>query len=287
MAYILLSLSALFWAGNFVIGKWVSTSIPPVALVFWRWVVAFLILLPFTLKKLIHQKDIIKDNLKLLTVFGFLGVTLFNTLIYKAMHYTTAINALLINSFVPILIFIISFFLHKLKAKKLQILGAIISLIGVAIIITHGDLTSILKLKINPGDLLVLLAALSWALYSVLLKNLDNRLNPLVFLETIIFIGLIFLLPIYLASNKYFELNYKNIIVILYVGLFASVLAFICWNRGIREVGANKGGNFVHLMPVFGTIMSVFLLGEHFYTYHIIAIVLVFSGILLNITTKK
>ncbi|MGA1863067.1 DMT family transporter [Deferribacter thermophilus] len=286
MAYILLSLSALFWAGNFVIGKWISASIPPVALVFWRWVVAFIILLPFTANKIYQQKHLIQKNIKLLAAFGFLGVTLFNTLIYKAMHYTTAINALLINSFVPILIFIISFFIHKLIAKKLQILGAIISLIGVIIIITKGDLNSLITLKINPGDILVLIAALSWALYSVLLKNLDNDLHPLVFLETIIFIGLLFLFPIYLFSNKSFEVNIKNIFVILYVGIFASVLAFICWNRGIKEVGANKGGNFIHLMPVFGTIMSILLLGEQFFFYHFIAIILVFSGIVLNVITK-
>ncbi|MGA1845928.1 DMT family transporter [Deferribacter abyssi] len=282
MPFLLLTLSALFWAGNFVLSKWAAASIPPVALVFWRWIVAFFVLLPFTYKKILEQIELIKENIKFLLLFGFLGVTLFNTLIYKAMHYTTAINALLINSFVPIMIFFVSFVLQGLRASRYQLLGAFISLTGVAIIIVKGDISRLLSLKFNPGDLLVLLAAFSWALYSVLLRNLDKRLNPLVFLEVIIILGLILLLPIYLFSEKNFALDYKNVIVIFYVGIFASVLAFICWNRGIREIGANKGGNFVHLMPVFGTIMSIIFLKEKLYLYQIVSILLVFSGIFLT-----
>ncbi|MBZ4672956.1 MAG: protein of unknown function transrane [Deferribacteraceae bacterium] len=282
MPYILLTLSTLFWSGNFVLSKGMAASIPPIALVFWRWTLAGIILAPFVLKKFIDNWDIVKQHTKYLLAVSFLGVTTFNALVYLAMHYTTAVNAVLVNSFTPVIIFIFSALMYKEKITLMQLLGIIVSISGVFTIMTKGDLHVLLSMKFNLGDILILLAATSWALYSVLLKSLPKEIDRLTFLMTIIIYGTLMLLPFYLIEISLgytFSVGINEALTIGYVAIFASVLAFICWNRAVREVGANKAGPMVHLMPVFGTILSYIFLKEKIYLFHITGIMLVFAGI--------
>jgi len=285
MAYLFLIFAALFWSGNFVLGRGVNEFIPTVALAFWRWVLACIILLPFSYRYFIKDINIIKRNFLYLNMLGILGVSCFNTLIYTAVHYTTAINAILVNSFVPILILLISLLIHKEKPMLSQIIGIVISMFGIVVIMAKGDIEGLLHFKFNIGDFIVFVAALTWAFYTVLLKNLPRDIHPLSFLQIIIFLGLFYLFPFYLFelhSKGGFLITYKTSFSIFYMALFASVIAFILWNRAVREIGANKAGPFVHLMPVFGTIMAILFLGEKLYFYHILGITFVFSGIFMS-----
>jgi drug/metabolite transporter (DMT)-like permease len=283
VSYLLLSLSALLWSGNFVISRAVATTIPPVGLLFWRWMVAVVVLLPIVLPRLKRQWPLIRDNLKFFPLFGLLGVTLFNLLIYSAMHTTTAINAALVNSAIPILIILFSRIFYGKGISSRQWIGILLSLGGVLLIILRGNPATIVHLTFTTGDLLVLGAAASWALYSVALRYYPEGLDPLVFLFCIAFCGLIFILPLYLgeiASGKLVPITAASLATISYVGVFASVVAFIAWNSGIRSVGAQVGGQFIHLMPVFSTILAVLFLKEHLQGYHLFGILLIIIGIL-------
>lgn len=282
LPYLLLTVSALLWSGNFVISKAVAASIPPVGLLFWRWMVALVILLPFALPRLSSQWSLVRANLKLFPLFGLLGVTLFNLLIYTAMHTTTAINAALVNSVIPVLIILFSRLFFKSGITRRQWFGVLLSLLGVFTIILRGHPTGILTLSFSSGDLLVLGAAVAWSLYSIALRYYPKGLDPLVFLLCITLCGLPLILPIYLweiASGSLIPLTAASFATIAYVGICASVIAFICWNSGIRSVGAQSGGQFIHLMPVFSTILAVIFLHERLQGFHLFGIVLIVTGI--------
>jgi drug/metabolite transporter (DMT)-like permease len=287
--FLLLTLTALFWAGNFVIGRAMKSSIPPISLAFWRWALALAILIPFSLPHLRAEWPVLRQNWLWLTVLGVLGISCFNTFVYIGLHSTTATNALIINSVIPILIVLLSRLLAATPVSRRQALGITISLSGVLTIICRANLDVILTLKINSGDAWILLAVLSWAFYTFLLRHRPAHLHPLSFLSAIVAIGLIPLSLLYtweLGQGERIELNPANITSILYVALFPSVLAFIFWNQSVREVGPNKAGLFLYLMPVFGTILSIFFLGETFHLFQVAGIGLIFSGIWLTTATS-
>ena len=283
MPYLLLTLSALIWSGNFVLSRAMSTTIPPAGFVFWRWVVAALVLAPIALPKLRQEWPIVRANLLLISICGFFGVTLFNFLIYTAMHTTTAINAALVNSAIPVFIIMFARVLYGQRVTLRQQTGIALSLAGVATIILQGDPSRIRTLSFNRGDLLVLLAAVTWALYSVALRRYPQGLNPFLFLFCMALSGLLFLSPFYaleIASGQLMSATPATVLSIAYVGIFASVVAFTTWNSGLRQVGAHLGGQFVHLMPAFSTILAVFFLGERLHLFHVVGIALIFAGIL-------
>ena len=285
--FLLLTLTTLFWAGNFVMGRAVKSSIPPISLAFWRWALALVILIPFAIPHLRTQWPLLKKNWRLLSVYGVLGVTCFNTFVYIGLHSTTATNALLLNSVIPILIVLLSHLLADTPVSPRQAFGIAISLTGVLTIVCRADLDVILTLQINSGDIWILLAAVSWALYTFLLRKRPAELHPLSFLTSVMAIGLIPLSALYaweLSQGNCFVLNIANIASILYAALFPSVLAFIFWNQAVREVGPNKAGIFLYLMPVFGAILSAVFLGESIRAFHLIGMALIFTGI--HLTTR-
>ncbi len=290
MPYILLTLATLFWSGNFVLSRGMHADIPPVGLAFWRWTVALLILSPIGLRLVWKQRGLIREHYRFMLAQGLLGVTGFNTLIYLAMQTTTAINAVLVNSCIPIIIVVISWLMFREKLRLRQIIGVIISLGGVLLILAKGEVTSLMQLQFNQGDLLVLAAAFIWAWYSVNLKKFPQGLDPIAYLTGIIMVGLVFILPIYLVeiqSGNVVQFTQATVLSVLYVAFFASVLSFIFWNRAVREVGANRAGPFIHLMPVFSSILAIVFLGETLLGYHIKGIALVFIGILLATLTLR
>jgi drug/metabolite transporter (DMT)-like permease len=284
MPYLLLVLTTLFWSGNFVLSRGMHADIPPLALSFWRWVLALAIMLAFSSRIFLSQRAIVYRERRFIIIQGLLGVTGFNSLIYLAVQTTTAVNAVLINSCVPILIALCSLVLFKEPLSRRQWAGILVSLSGVALIIVAGDLRSLVGLEFNRGDLLVLCAGLAWALYSVNLKRFPADLHPFSYLVGIMIAGVLGILPFYLVELRMgfgLSVNGPTLITIVYVAIFPSVLAFIFWNRAVRDIGANRAGIFIHLMPVFSSIMAILFLGESIELFHLQGIGLVFAGIFL------
>ena len=285
MPYLLLILTTLFWSGNFVLSRGMHAAIPPMALSFWRWALALLILLCLAHRRLWTQRRLVRDHARFIALQGLLGVTGFNTLLYLAMQQTTAINAVLVNSCIPVLIVVFSWLLYRETMRPRQCLGVLVSLVGVLSIMAKGDMATLLQVSFNRGDLLVLAAAAVWALYSSNLRRYPPDLHPLVYLIAITVVGLAGIVPLYLLelqAGKTFSLNPAALLTILYVAVFASVLAFIFWNRAVRAIGANKAGPFVHLMPVFSTILAVLFLGETLAWHHAQGVLLICAGIVLT-----
>ena len=284
MPYLLLVLTTLFWSGNFVLSRGMHADIPPLALSFWRWALALAIMLAFSSRIFAEQRAIIFRERRFIIIQGLLGVTGFNSLIYLAVQTTTAVNVVLINSCVPILIALCSLIIFKEPLSLRQWTGILVSLSGVALIIVGGNLNSLVELEFNRGELLVLCAGLFWALYSVNLKRYPADLHPFSYLLGIMIAGLIGILPFYLVELRMgygLSINGPTLITIVYVAIFPSVLAFIFWNRAVRDIGANRAGIFIHLMPVFSSIMAILFLGESIEPFHLQGISLVFAGIFL------
>ncbi len=280
--YLLLTLTALFWSGNFVLARAVHAEIPPLALSFWRWLLALLILLPLAGPRLWRQWPIARAAWRPLLLLAAFGVAAFNSFVYLGLQHTTATNAVLLQSAIPVLIIALSWLFLGQRLAALQFLGLLVSLLGVGVIVFHGDLQRLQLLGFNRGDLLVMAAVISWAVYSVLLRYRPAELSALAFLLAIVALGVLLISPFYLwelAAGKGFALTLPNLLSVGYVGIFPSVLAYIFWNYGVDRVGASKAGLFIHLMPVFGILLSVVFLGERIRFFHFVGIVLIFLGI--------
>ncbi|WP_428025215.1 DMT family transporter [Arcobacter sp.] len=289
--YIYLVLAVLFWSGNFVLGRYVSADISAMELSFFRWFFVLLILLPYIIlnsKRLIY---IFKQKPFLYILFGVLGVSAYNTFIYFGLDYITATNALLINSSTPIFIIILSAFILNTRITKLQMFGVLLSTIGVIYLIIKGDLQTLLNLEFTRYDLWVILACISWALYSIFLRFKPIEVKPLQFLSIIVFIGVVVLGLVTILFDFKFELEFLNdntlLYSLVYMAIFPSIVSFYFWNLATVEVGANKAGQFAHLMPVFGSILAFVFLKESLEFYHLIGIIFIALGIYLSIFLKR
>ena len=284
-AYIFLILTTLFWAGNFIVGKAASLfEIPPFTLNFYRWVFAWLILAPFTLREIITKKNYILENIRLIIILGITSITIFNSIVYYSLNFTQVISGVLMISTIPVMIIFFCWLFKIEKTNIYQILGVIFSLSGVVVIITKANLDVLLNLNFNKGDLWMVVAMFSWAMYSALLRKKKLKLSQLSLLHTIITAGLIFLLPAYLIE---LALGYKAsislpfILTLTYVVLFPGLASFIFWIKGISIIGSNRSGIFLHLMPIFSTIMAILIFREKFMIFHLIGAVLIITGIIL------
>ena len=289
--YIFLVLAVLFWSGNFITGRYISTSIEPMQLSFYRWFFVLVLLLPYIF---INYKDLIlgfkKDSL-LLVVFGAFGIAGFNTFLYYGLQTTSATNALLINSSTPIFIILISSIIFRIAITKIQILGVLLSTLGVLYLILKGNINHILELNFTPGDLWILLAAFDWAIYSVLLKFKPKELSSFSFLTITSFIGVMILYFAFILQGYSLEFSFlsnKEVLYsLIYIVIFPSILSFYFWNMATIEIGANKAGQSAHLMPIFGAILAYIFLDEVLEFYHIVGIVLIAIGIYLTMFFKK
>jgi drug/metabolite transporter (DMT)-like permease len=285
--YLLLTLAALFWSGNFILGRAFHNEIPPVALSFWRWVGAALLVTVPSLPHLRRDHQVLLQNWRSILLLATLGIAAFNTLAYTGLQYTEAINAFLLQSLMPVLIVLLSFLLFSEKVTKFQSAGILVSLCGAVLIIARGDADILLSLSVNRGDLLVFAAIVCYAGYTVMLRK-RPLVHPLAFIATIFWLGSLIILPFYLWETQTvaaFELNPANLMVIGYVMVFPSIISYLCYNRGVELVGANRAGLFIHLMPVFGSLMAVAFLDEIFHWYHGLGIMLIGAGIYL--ATRK
>ncbi len=285
-AYLFLFLAVLFWAGNFIVGKYASYyEIPPFSLNFYRWFFAWLILLPFTFEEIISKKNYILENYKFYILLGITSVTIFNSIVYYSLNFTQVISGVLMISTIPVMIMFISSILKIEKTNIFQILGVICSFVGVILIITKANFDLLVNLDFNKGDLTMVIAMLSWATYSALLKKRKHELSQLSLLEVIITFGLIFLIPIYITEYSLgFEitLNKPFILVLIYVVLFPGLAAFICWIKGISLIGPNRSGVFLHLMPILSALMAMIIFKEKFMLYHLLGAFFILSGIILS-----
>jgi drug/metabolite transporter (DMT)-like permease len=281
--YLLLTLAVLFWSGNFILGRAFHSVIPPVALAFWRWLGAAVLVTWPALPYLRRDGRVFLQHWAVILILSILGIACFNTLVYSGLQYTGAINAFLIQSLMPVIIVLMSFLLFGERVKPLQGIGILVSLSGAVLIITRGELAVLRSLSFNHGDLLVIAAVVCYAGYSVLLGK-RPRVHPLAFIAVTFWVGTLFLLPLYIwemLSVAVLQITPANLLVIGYVMVFPSIVSYLCFNRGVELVGANRAGLFIHLMPVFGSLMAVVFLGEVFYWFHGLGILLIGAGIYL------
>lgn len=288
--YIFLTLAVFFWSGNFVFGRLVSTDVEPMQLSFFRWFFVLLILSPYLIYRSKHIMKVFKKEYLWLVFFGIFGIAGFNTFLYYGLQTTTATNALLINSSIPIMIIVLSSILLKTRITKIQSLGIGLSTLGVIFLILKGSFENILTLEFTNGDLWILLAGVDWALYSVLLKFKPKELNAFDFLSVTAFIGMIVLTSGFYALGYSFELSFLDkqsvLYSFIYMVIFPSILSFYFWNIATVEVGASKAGQFTHIMPIFGAILAFIFLGERLQSYHFMGIVFIALGIYLSLFLK-
>ena len=286
LAYIFLLLTVTFWAGNFVVGKFASLyEVPPFSLNFYRWFFAWLILAPFTIPEIIKKKDYIISNYKLFIVLGVTSITIFNSIVYYSLNFTQVISGVLMISTIPVMIMFFSSILKIEKTNIFQVIGVILSFLGVIIIITKANFEILKNLNFNKGDITMVIAMLSWALYSTLLKKQKYEISQLSLLQVVMSFGLIFLIPIYFIEYQLgFRITLEKpfILILSYVVLLPGLASFILWIKGISIIGANRSGVFLHLMPIMSAIMAMIIFNEKFMFYHMLGACFIITGILLS-----
>ncbi|MEW5420300.1 DMT family transporter [Amorphus sp. 3PC139-8] len=281
-AYIFALFPPLFWAGNFLVARMLHEEIPPIQMSFWRWVIAFAILFPFSAGAFWQNRDQIRHELPFLALLGTVGVMIFSSAVYTALQYTTVVNAALINSLMPVATFIFALIFIGDRLRPTQIGGVAVCIVGALFIITRGHLDTLLAIDFNRGDIFVLIGLTFWALYTVLIRWRPTKLPPLAFLSATILFGLVAHLPllaIEIPVRGTFQVTAPAIIALVYFGLFASLLAYIFWNRAVSALGPGTTGLFMYLMPIFSTFLAVVALGEAFRWYHLVGISCIFVGI--------
>jgi len=285
-AYIMLILATLFWAGNFTIGKFAYTeNVPPYSLAFFRWILVWIILLPFTYKEISRIKTEVKNNLSLFFILGFTSVGIFSAFTYNALNYTQVINASLFNTAIPVSIILVCFLLKIEKTNIFQISGLIVSVLGILAIITRLDLNILLTLNFNKGDIYMLIAIISWGIYSAFLKKKTFDISLLSLVHVVCTFGLIILFPAFLfelAQEKTTEINSNLIYILLYIAIFPSIGSYYCWAGAVSIIGANRAGIFLSLIPLFSTIFAMIFFNEKFLFFHFIGSVLIILGLFLS-----
>jgi len=288
VAFLLLALANLFWGGNWVIGRALREAIDPVALNFWRWLVAALILAPFALPGLAANRGAIRRSAGLLVLLALTGVALFQTLVYVGLRTTTTVNAVLLNASAPLFMLLCSWAIERERATRRQIAGMLISLAGILVILSRGEPDSLLQLEFHAGDAWILLAMPAFGIYSVLLKRRPPELGGVVFLFLISVAGVMLLAPAFALEALHTPLRWPTrwpttgeAAAVLYVAAAASVGAFICWNRGVAVLGANAAGFTLHLLPAFGTLLAMVFLGEAFHAFHAAGVTTILAGVIV------
>jgi drug/metabolite transporter (DMT)-like permease len=283
--YMLLVLATLFWGSNFVFGRVIVQTVPPFHLSLTRWVIGFFFFLPFAWQEWKLHRGLMLKHWKTLFWLALTGVAGFNSLLYVAVQYTSSINASLVNATAPLLIVILSVLFLGEKLVKLQYVGIIVSFIGVVWVFTKGELQNILSLSFNKGDLFVIIAVISWSVYSILMKKKGVMLpKKATFLSTIA-LGIIILFPFllweeYLGRTYAFEqYTTTNWLGIVYLAIFPSVISFLCWNEGVIQVGPGKSSNFLHLIVLFAGLLAI-IVGEMYTLNQFIGGILILTGVI-------
>jgi drug/metabolite transporter (DMT)-like permease len=279
--YLLLSLTSLFWAGNAIVGRSAAGHIAPVTLSFIRWGIAFLIVLPFAWRHLAADWPTIRARLGVMILISVCGIGAFNTLQYWSLEYTTALNILLLQSAGPLFVAVWSLLVSGVRLTAAQAAGIVVSMIGVAVILLHGDLTALAGIELNKGDILFTIALAIFGLYSAL-SSRRPAIHSLSFLAFTFGCGALSLVPLFvweLFARPVMQIDAQNLLSLAYVALFPSTLAYLCYNRGVELIGANRAAPFFHTIPVFGSVMAIFFLGESLQLFHLFGYGLVLIGV--------
>ena len=285
-AYVMLVCASLFWSGNFIVGKFAFlTDIPPLSLVFYRWLLVWLILLPFTYKEILKYKDVILKNLPFLFFLGLTSVGLFNSFTYLSLIHTQVINATLLNAAIPAIIILLCFLFKIESTNKFQIVGLIVSIIGVISILTKLNLDNLISLDFNKGDLIMIAGVLSWGIYSSLLKKKTFTLPLLTLVHIICTFGLICITPQYLyelSQGQIINFDSNLVYTLTFLAIFPSIGSYYCWAGAVSIIGANRAGISLSLIPLFSSIMAIILFKEQFQFFHLIGAILIILGLILS-----
>ena len=286
--YAALTLTALLWSTNFIIGRAVRDDVSPAALNFLRWAIALLILVPITLRDLQAHRATLMRHWKLIALLGFTGIAAFQTLGYVALTTTTALNTILLLALAPLAIVAVSWLALGERVTRVQALGLGVSLAGAAVLIMHGDPATLAEMRFNAGDLWMLLAVVLWAVYSVLLRRRPAEVPPLALHTMSVAAGALWMLPAFGWQAMHGSALPSSLAVWMAVGfiaVFSSALAHGLWVRGVAKIGPNRAGVFIHLIPVFGAVLAITFLGEELAAYHAAGAALALCGIVL--TSRK
>jgi drug/metabolite transporter (DMT)-like permease len=285
-AYLMLVCATLFWAGNFNVGKIAFIeNIPPFSLAFFRWLLVWIILLPFTFKEILKIKREIFKNLPLLFLLGFTSVAVFSSFTYNALNYTQIINASLFNTAIPAMIILVCFLLKIEKTNIFQLSGLLISILGILVIITKLDINILLSLDFNRGDLFMLGGVIAWGIYSAFLKKRTFEVSLLALIQIFCSLGLLILFPTFLyelIQGKTLAVNEDFFYILLYVAIFPSIGSYYCWAGAVSIIGANRAGIFLSLIPLFSTIFAIMFFNEKFLFFHFIGSILIIIGLFLS-----
>lgn len=283
---LLLVLATILWGGNFVIGRAVAGDIPPLTLAFLRWCAAFVVFFPLVYRRTRQEWPMIQANWPAVIAMAVTGVASFNTLVYIGLHYTTSINASLMNSSTPIIIYILSFIFLKERLSKFQLTGTTLSLIGVLFIISGGSIGSLLAFSFNKGDLIVLAAVFCWSIYSLLVKQYAGRLPGYSTFLVTIGLGIVMLLPfmVYelMTTSASINWSFGTVGAIFYVGIAASIVAFLSWNSGVVAIGPNRASIYLNFIPLFAAVFAILFLEEQVIVAQLIGGLAVIGGVVLS-----
>ncbi len=283
LAYLFLVLAALFWSGNFIIGKFATLfQIPPLSLNVFRWISVWFILAPFTYKEINNKLPYIKKNWLVISFMGIITISTFNSVVYFALNYTQVINAVLMLAAIPAATIVLSSLMNIEKTNIFQLLGLFLSIIGIGTIISNGEIQKIISLNFNKGDLWMLVCVISWSLYSTLLKKNKFQLSQFSLIQLMVSAGLIFLIPQFfyeraIGLEVYFDKTF--FLILFYVVVFPAIGAYYCWQKGVEIIGPNRATIFVQLMPLFSAVMAIIIFNEKLELYHFIGAIFILTGI--------
>jgi drug/metabolite transporter (DMT)-like permease len=290
MPYLLLVLTTLFWAGNFVLARAIHLDLQPFTLAFLRWTLALLIIAPWWLGRAWRLRQVLREHLPVLTLQGILGVGCFNTLVYFGVQHTQASNAMLMQSAVPVVILLMAALFLREPAGPRQWLGVGLSLSGVLVLVSRGSVEVLAAFDFNQGDLWIFLAMLSWSLYTLGLRWKPAALDGFTFFGFSVLVGVVALFPFMLweqGGTAGLELTEPFVWTVIYMAIFPSILSFLFWNYGVEKLGAATAGLFIHLMPMFGLLLATIFLGERLGWYHLAGVLLIFTGLYIAILAQS
>ena len=286
LAYILLVFATLCWSGNFIVGKFAYLfEVPPLTLNFLRWASVWFILIPFTYKEIYNNLPYIKKNWFVISFMGIITISTFNSVVYFALNYTQVINAVLVLSAIPAVTIVISSLMKVDKTNIFQLIGLLLSIIGVTAIISNADIQKITALSFNKGDLWMLVCVFTWAIYSTLLKKHNFKFSQFTLIQLMVSVGIIFLIPQFLYEKSIgLEVNFNKafFIILFYVVVFPAIAAYYCWQKGVEMVGPNRASMFIQLMPLFSAILAIIIFKEKFELYHFAGASFILLGIYLS-----
>ena len=281
---LLLSLTTLFWSGNAIAGRLAIGEVSPLAVVFLRWIAVSVLMLTLYGRQTRAEWPLLTKHLPMIIVMGICGFTAFNSLFYIAAHETTAVNLGIIQGAMPMFVLFGAFLILRAPVRLMQVAGALVTMSGVAFIASQGDFSRLAEFQVNPGDGLMIIACLLYALYAILLRNRPavSGLSFFTVLSVVAAVTSVPLLALEITQGTLQMPTPKGWLIVAYIALFPSCLSQIFFMRGVELIGPGRAGVFINLVPIFSSLLAVMLLGEPFHGYHAIALTLVLLGIALS-----